>query len=95
MKYLKEFIMRKIAGESILVPVGKTAQDFNGMVTLSPTAQVIWDNLEKVDSFDEMVSIITDEFEIDEETAKRDTYLFVNELLKNGFIATTKEDESW
>ena len=32
MKISKEFILREIAGEYILVPVGKTALTFNGLV---------------------------------------------------------------
>lgn len=35
MKISKEFILREIAGEYILVPVGKTALTFNGLVTVN------------------------------------------------------------
>lgn len=95
MKIVKEFVLREIAGEAILVPTGKTSQEFNGMITLSATAQVIWENLEKVDSMEELVKLITDEFEVDEETAKQDTFQFVVELMKAGFIEPTKEDKTW
>lgn len=54
MKIVKEFILREIAGECVLVPTGATSQEFNGMITISDTAKFIWENIEKVDSLEEM-----------------------------------------
>ena len=70
MKIIKEFILREIAGECILVPTGKTSQEFNGMITLSDTARFIWENIERADSFEDLVKMMLEEYEIDEETAK-------------------------
>ena len=55
MKIVKEFILREIAGECVLVPTGETSQEFNGMITISDTAKFIWENVEKVDSLEEMI----------------------------------------
>lgn len=95
MKIVKEFILREIAGESILVPTGATTQEFNGMITLTDTAKCIWENIEKVDSLKEMVDIIIETYEVDEGTAMKDTMLFINELVRNGFVTCTKEDKTW
>lgn len=95
MKIVKEFIKRNIAGDTILVPVGDTAQNFNGMITLTDSAEFIWDNLEKVDSVDELVHRILEEYDIDEATAKRDVVGFVTELLRHGIAEYTKGDKSW
>ena len=95
MKIIKEFILREIAGECILVPTGKTSQEFNGMITLSDTARFIWENIERADSFEGLVKMMLKEYEIDEETAKRDAYNFIDQLLASGFVALTKEDKSW
>lgn len=40
MKIVKEFILREIAGECVLVPTGATSQEFNGMITVSDTADL-------------------------------------------------------
>ena len=95
MKIVKEFILRDIAGEYVLVPTGETTQEFNGFITITDTAKFIWENIEKVDSFKELVDLILEEYEVDEETAVRDTAGMVNDLLKNGFIKCTNEDKSW
>ena len=95
MKIIKEFILREIAGEIILVPTGETTQQFNGLITLSDTARFIWENIERADSFEDLVKMMLEEYEIDEETAKRDAYNFIDQLLASGFVALTKEDKSW
>ena len=55
MKIVKEFILREIAGECVLVPTGATTQEFNGLITLSDTARFIWEHIEQADSLEDMV----------------------------------------
>lgn len=95
MKIVKEFILREVAGECVLIPTGETTQEFNGMITLSDTARFIWENLEKADSLEEMTQMVLDTYEIDIETAQRDTAGFIRELFRAGFIECTKEDRTW
>lgn len=95
MKIVKEFILREIAGEYMLVPTGATTQEFNGLITLSETAKFIWEHLEEAGSLEDMLQMILDEYEIDEETARRDMVEFLTHLLGCGFIECTKEDKTW
>lgn len=95
MKIVKEFILRDIAGECVLVPTGATTQEFNGLITMSDTAKFIWENMEKADSFEELIKMILNEYEIDEETAKADAYQFINQLISAGFVDCSKKDRSW
>ena len=95
MKIIKDFILRDIAGETILVPTGSTAQEFNGLITVTETAKLIWQNIEKVDSAEELVDMILEEYEVEEEIARRDVYGFVGALVDNGFAEPSKEDGSW
>ena len=79
----------------MLVPTGATTQEFNGLITISETAKLIWENMDKVDCFEDLVKMILDEYEIDEETAIRDAHGFISELLRAGFITFSKEDQTW
>ena len=81
MKIVKEFILREIAGECVLVPTGATTQEFNGLITLSDTARFIWEHIEQAESL--------------EETARRDAIAFISQLLGAGFVQCTKEDKTW
>lgn len=95
MKIAKEFILRDIAGETVLVPTGETTQEFNGLITMSETAKFIWENIEKADSFENLLQMLLDEYEVDEETAKEEALGFIIQLLQAGFIVCTKEDKTW
>ena len=95
MKIVKEFILREIAGECVLVPTGATSQEFNGMITISDTARFIWENIEKADSLEEMIQMVLYTYEIDVETERWDTIDLVCALVENGFIECTREDGTW
>ena len=47
MKTSNEFIMREIAGEYVLVPIGKRALTFQGLVTMNEVGALIWEMMEK------------------------------------------------
>ena len=38
MKIIKDFILRNIAGEYVLIPTGTTTQEFNGLISLNEIA---------------------------------------------------------
>jgi len=95
MKIVKEFILRNIAGETVLVPTGATSQEFNGLITMTDTAKFIWEHLEKAESFKELVGMMVEEYEVEEPIAKADAHQFISELLKHGFVECSKEDKSW
>lgn len=95
MKIVKEFILREIAGEHVLVPTGEASQEFNGMLSMTDTAKFIWEHLERVDSLDEMVKAVTDIYEVDETIARRDVIGFINALMQHGMVECSKEDHTW
>lgn len=95
MKIVKEFVLREIVGEYVLIPTGATTQEFNGMITINETAKFIWENMEKVDSLNEMIQLVLNEFEVDEDLARNDVTGFINEALAIGFIQYTKDDKTW
>ena len=93
MKIVKEFIKREIAGEALLVPTGQTAQEFNGMISLSEVGSFIWDHLEESQSLDHLLDMITTEYDIDRTTAQTDAMAFIMQLLRNGMVRP--ESDSW
>ena len=85
-KINKDFILRKIADEYIIVPTGKASQIFNGMITVNEVAAFIWENIDGCDNTESIVSKILSEFDIDEEIARQDVEGFTSELIKIGMI---------
>jgi len=86
MKLKKSFILRSIVGENVLVPTGETAKEFNGMISLTETAATIWKNIEKVETEEEMVAIILDEYEVPRELAERDVHGFLTMMRAKGML---------
>ncbi len=80
MKLKKKLILRTIAGDNLLVPIGEAVNVFNGVFTVSPSAAVVYQALLDGLDEDEILGRVLNEFEVDEETAKKDIEEFLNQL---------------
>ena len=86
MKTNKEYVLREIAGEPLLIPTGMASQKLNGMIRLTETAAYIWKQVDTASDLEEIVEKILQEFEVDEEIARRDVYGFLRELYIRGVV---------
>lgn len=80
MKIKGEFILREVAGETLLVPVGETALKFNGMITLNRVSAVIWKALSEQASYNEILGKILDRFDVESDAARRDLDEFLEQM---------------
>lgn len=80
MKIRKELIRREIAGDVILVPVGGTVLENNGLFALNELGAFLWDRLESAEDEESLVQAVLSEYEVDEETARTDTAAFLQKL---------------
>lgn len=86
MKIKSGFMLREIAGQSVVVPLGSRVVEFNGIMTLSESGALLWRELEKGASIDEMVDVILSEYDVDRETARKDVEQFVQSMLDTSII---------
>ena len=86
MKIKKELIKREIAGDTILVPVNETVYDSNGLFVLNELASFIWDMLPSVNSEEEIVDAVLNEYEVEKEEAEKDIKEFMEKLQKMEII---------
>ena len=82
----KELIKRDIAGDTILVPVGKTVYESNGLFALNEVAAFIWDILPRVETAEEICEAVLAEYEVSPEEAARDVAEFLNRLKRMDLI---------
>lgn len=80
MRTNREYMIREIAGEKILIPTGTASQKLNGMIRLTDTAAFIWEQVDTAENLAEITARVCREFDIDEETAARDVHGFLYEL---------------
>ena len=88
MKTHPDYILRQIAGENILVPCGEAAKRLSGLINLNSTAAFIWQNLNDAKDLDELTARVMENFEVDEETARRDVNGLTAELILAGMVLT-------
>ena len=86
MKIKNGFVVRDIAGQSVVIAVGEASKIFNGIIKLNETGKIIWTKLSEGVSKEETVDAILAEYEIDRATVEADYDNFVNTLAKAGII---------
>ncbi len=80
MKIKKELIKRSIAGETVLVPVGRTVYEANGLFVLNELGDFLWDRLPDAENEEQLLAAILEEYEVNEQTARRDLMVFLDKL---------------
>lgn len=86
MKRNESYILRKFAGECMLVPTGKATQDFNGMITLNETAEFVWNHIDEVTDLDQLVELMLEQYDAEPDVAKRDVEALVSEMIASGMV---------
>ena len=82
----KELIKREIAGDTILVPVGKTVYDSNGLFALNELGAFIWHLLPSVETEAQIVDAVLAEYDVSAEEAAKDVAEFMNKLKEMNII---------
>ncbi len=76
----KNVILRTVAGEHMLVPVGDTVFQYNGIFMLTDSGKLLWDNIRNGAEKEELVKVLMSEYEINEATAEKDVAEFLEKL---------------
>lgn len=80
MEVKKQLVLREIAGDYALIPVGDTVIKNNGLFSLSETGARIWDLLPQADGAEQLVDALLEEYDVDRETLSRDVDEFLEQL---------------
>ena len=87
MKPRLEFVLREIAGETLLVPCGKTALSLNGMLTLNAQGAEIWRLLPQAETEEEIVRTMRTEYpDVALERLRADISEFLEQLRRLGIL---------
>ena len=86
MKATSEVVLREIAGEYLLIPVGATALKIHGMITLSESGLLLWNRLQEECTEDDLVEALLAEYQVDRETAASDVKAFIQQMREVGIL---------
>ncbi len=82
----KDFALRQIADEWIVLPLAAETVNFNGMLNLNESGAMLWKVLEQDCSKEALVRALLEEYEVSEEQAAADAEEFLNKLIEAGCI---------
>lgn len=80
MKIKEGFVLRELGDQHIVVALGKASKKFNGVVYLNETGAFLFRLLKEEKTEEDLISSLLEEYETDEETAKRDVGGFLKKL---------------
>lgn len=86
MRVEKEFVLRNIAGDYIIIPTGKTILNFNGLITVNEVGVLIWKMLQNEVTLDDLIHGVLDEYDVEENVAREDIQEFLDRLRENGIL---------
>ncbi|HWP97012.1 MAG TPA: PqqD family protein [Syntrophomonadaceae bacterium] len=77
MKVKDGFMLREVAGQWLVIPIGERVVEFNGIITLSESGALLWKAMEEDVDEEALVKVILGEYVIDEATARADVAGFI------------------
>ena len=86
MKLKEGFLLRQVAGQTVVLPVGG-GLDLNMMITLNDTGAFLWEKLREETDRDALVAALLAEYDVDEARARQSVDAFVQKLKDNDFLA--------
>lgn len=87
MRTKKGFNLRNVCGERIIVAEGRENIDFSKIISMNESAAYLWNTVAGQDfTIDELATLLTEEYEVDEATAKEDAVTVAEQWLKAGII---------
>lgn len=82
MKIKEGFMLRSVADNYVVVPVGKASIEFKGLINLNHVGAFIWKCLESDTTVNEVINKVVNEYGIDKELAEKDVNSFINKLVE-------------
>lgn len=86
MKIEKEFVLREIADDFVIIPTGKTVLEFNGLISVNEVGACLWKMLQQETTFEALVKGILDEYDVEEDVVREDVYEFLHQLSDKGIL---------
>lgn len=86
MRITPGFVVRQIAGETIAVPSGPSAQSLSGLLALNDSGEFLFNLLQTEQSQESLVQALLDTYEVDRGTACADVVEFLGILRENNIL---------
>lgn len=86
MKIKDSFLLKKVAGQNVVVPVGNSVVNFNAAITLNETAAFLWELLQNEVNTETLIEKLCENYDVDLDNATRDVNVFINVLKEHDIL---------
>ena len=87
-KYIanKDYVLREIVGEYMLIPTGKLSMTVHGAITISESAAYLWGYMDKGKTVEELCNLLMKEYDVDKETALIDVKEMIDSMVEMDIV---------
>lgn len=86
MKINENFLLRDVAGNKVVMPIGEAADRIHGMIKLNGTGAFLFEHLLEETDEDALLAAMIKAYDVSEETALADIRRFVATLRQVGIL---------
>ena len=80
MKIREGFLLRNVAGNNVVVPIGQATLDFNGMMSLNETGAFTFSKMLDGTTKEQLIEDLISEYEVEREIAQKDVADFIKKV---------------
>ena len=80
MKIREGFLLRNVAGNNVVVPIGQATLDFNGMMSLNETGAFIFSKMLDGTTKEQLIEDLISEYEVERKIAQKDVDDFIKKV---------------
>lgn len=81
------FRLHDVCGQQIIVSEGEENIDFSNIIKMNESAAYLWEHIQdKEFTIEDLVKLLTDEYEVSDEVAKHDAEILVKQWADAGII---------
>lgn len=87
MKIREQYKVREMAGEHVIIMQGRVGADMTKVISLNATSHMLYEALQGRDfSVEDVVALLTENYEVDNQTAERDAVAWIEKLRECNLI---------
>ena len=86
MKVNQDFILREVAGENFLIPLGQAALRIHGMIVMTESGVLLWKKLQTEQTIESLTESLLEEYDVDRQTAQKEVTEFIEKMYQIGIL---------
>lgn len=86
MKIKDGFVLREVAGQTLVIATGAASKEFHGIITLNETGTMIFRGIADGQSAEQIAHGLTQVFSVDSAQALRDVQALIAQMDKAGIL---------